>query len=618
MRDELLGYYERELTFLRQMGAEFAEKYPKVAGRLLLEPDKCEDPHVERMIEAFAFLTSRVHLKIDDEFPEITESLLNVLYPHYLAPIPSMSIAQFGLDPEQGKLTTGYHIERETTLYSRPVNGTPCRFRTSYPVTLWPLEVATASLESLDPVGARGKWSEAVLRLNLRCLHNTRLADLKVGTGEHEKQIEYLRFYLNGEAQLVYPLYELLFNDQLHVTRVELTDSKARRSLTLPPSAIKPVGFAANEGMLGYTPRSFLGYRLLSEYFAFPDKFLFFDVTGFDKAARAGFGNQVEILIYLKDVTPPRTKVDASTFQLGCTPIINLFKKVAEPIQLTQQQHEYHVIPDIHRQNATEIYSIDAVTTVDPYLQQSREFQPFYSYRHAYEREQQGSFWYGGRRRSQRLDDEGTEVYLALVDLNFSPKVPAVETITCHVTCTNRDLPARLPFGGREGDFEVENAGPLARVKCLRKPTETLRPPLRRGAHWRLISHLSLNHLSLVEGQRGGDPEALREILMLYDFMDSAATRKQILGLRKIQSRRVVRQTGSRIGTGFVRGIETTLEFDETQFVGSGVFLFAAVLERFLGLYASVNSFTQLVAKSEQREGILKKWPPRAGEQNLM
>jgi type VI secretion system protein ImpG len=618
MRDELLGYYERELTFLRQMGAEFAEKYPKVAGRLLLEPDKCEDPHVERMIEAFAFLTSRVHLKIDDEFPEITESLLNVLYPHYLAPIPSMSIAQFGLDPEQGKLTTGYHIERETTLYSRPVNGTPCRFRTSYPVTLWPLEVATASLESLDPVSARGKWSEAVLRINLRCLHNTKLADLKVGTGEHEKQIEYLRFYLNGEAQLVYPLYELLFNDQLHVTRVELTDSKARRSLTLPPSAIKPVGFAANEGMLGYTPRSFLGYRLLSEYFAFPDKFLFFDVTGLDKAARAGFGNQVEILIYLKDVTPPRTKVDASTFQLGCTPIINLFKKVAEPIQLTQQQHEYHVIPDIHRQNATEIYSIDAVTTVDPYLQQSREFQPFYSYRHAYEREQQGSFWYGGRRRSQRLDDEGTEVHLALVDLNFSPKVPAVETITCHVTCTNRDLPARLPFGGREGDFEVENAGPLARVKCLRKPTETLRPPLRRGAHWRLISHLSLNHLSLVEGQRGGDPEALREILMLYDFMDSAATRKQILGLRKIQSRRVVRQTGSRIGTGFVRGIETTLEFDETQFVGSGVFLFAAVLERFLGLYASVNSFTQLVAKSEQREGILKKWPPRAGEQNLI
>ena len=618
MRDELLGYYERELIFLRQMGAEFAEKYPKVAGRLLLETDKCEDPHVERMIEAFAFLTSRVHLKIDDEFPEVTESLLNVLYPHYLAPTPSMSIAQFALDPQQGKLTTGYAIDRETTLYSRPVQGTPCRFRTCYPVTLWPIEVASATLESLDPVGARGKWSDAVLRISLKCLHNTKLSDLKVGTGESERWIESLRFYLNGEAQLIYPLYELLFNEQLHLKGIELQDKKTRRSIKLPSDALRPVGFAADEGMLGYTPRSFLGYRLLTEYFAFPDKFLFFDVARLDEAARAGFGEQVDILIYLKDVTPPRAKVDAGTFQLGCTPIINLFKKVAEPIQLTQQQNEYHVIPDIHRQTATEIYSIDSVTTVDPYLQQSREFHPFYSYRHAYERDQQGAFWYATRRPSQRMEDEGTEVFMSLVDLNFSPNVPPVETITCHVTCTNRDLPARLPFGGREGDFEVENAGPLSRVKCLRKPTETLRPPMRRGAHWRLISHLSLNHLSLVEGQRNGDPEALREILMLYDFMDSAATRKQVLGLNKITSRRVVRQTGTRIGTGFVRGIETTITFDETQYVGSGVFLFASVLERFLGLYASLNSFNQLIAKTEQREGELKRWKPRVGEQILL
>lgn len=618
MRDELLGYYERELIFLRQMGAEFAEKYPKIAGRLSLEPDKCEDPHVERMIEAFAFLTSRVQLKIDDEFPEVTESLLNVLYPHYLAPIPSMSIAQFGLDPQQGKLTTGYAIERGTTLYSRPVQGTPCRFRTSYPVTLWPLEVASAALESLDPVGARGKWSEAVARISLRCLHSTKLSELKVKQGEQDVGVESLRFYLNGEPQLVYPLYELLFNDHQHITKVELRDNKTRKAITLPAHSIKPVGFASDEGLLEYTPRSFVGYRLLTEYFAFPDKFLFFDVTGLDAAARAGFGEQVDILIYLKDVTPPRAKVDAGTFQLGCTPIINLFKKIAEPIQLTQQQNEYHVIPDIHRQSATEIFAIDAVTTVDPYLQQSREFQPFYSYRHSYEREQQGSFWHATRRPSHRMDDEGTEVFLSLVDLRFNPKVPPVETITCHVTCTNRDLPARLPFGGREGDFEVENAGPLARVKCLRKPTETLRPPLRRGAHWRLISHLSLNHLSIVEGQRQGDPEALREILMLYDFMDSAATRKQILGISKLTSRRVVRQTGTRIGTGFVRGIETTITFDETQFVGSGVFLFAAVLERFLGLYASLNSFNQLIAKAEQREGEMKRWKPRVGEQILL
>lgn len=216
MRDELLGYYERELGFLRQMGAEFARKYPKVAGRLLLEPDKCEDPHVERMIEAFAFMAGRVHLKIDDEFPEFTESLLNVLYPHYLAPIPSMSIAQFGLDPKQGKLTAGYAIERGTTLYSRPIQGTPCRFRTCYPVTVWPLEITEAALQSTDPVDSKGKWARAVLKIGLRCLNNTRLADLTPGE-DKAQLIESLRFYINGEPQLVHPLYEMIFNNAVAV-----------------------------------------------------------------------------------------------------------------------------------------------------------------------------------------------------------------------------------------------------------------------------------------------------------------------------------------------------------------------------------------------------------------
>ncbi|MBO0799712.1 MAG: type VI secretion system baseplate subunit TssF [Blastocatellia bacterium] len=617
----MLGYYERELIFLRQIGAEFAARYPKIAGRLMLEPDKCEDPHVERMIEAFAFLAGRIHLKLDDELPEITEAYLNVLYPHYLAPIPSMSTARFSLDPDQGKLTTAYRIERGTILYSRPVQGTPCRFRTAYPVTLWPLDVESAAFESLDPVSSRGRWERAEIRIGLRCLNNTRLSELRAG--QDETLIDSLRFYLSGEPQLVYPLYEAIFNN---AAAVELRPkASARRngqekspsSIELPAASLKTVGFGPDEGLLGYTARSFLGYRLLTEYFAFPEKFFFFDLTGLETAAREGFGEQFEVVIHLRDVPPPRAPVSCETFRLGCVPIVNLFSKIAEPIDLTQEQHEYRVVPDIHQQGTTEIYSIDSVTSDAPYLKAVRTFQPFYSFGHAREREQEGSFWYATRRPSQHRDDEGTEVYLSLVDLGFNPRVPGVETITAHTTCTNRDLPGKLPFGAKTGDFDVENPGPLARVRCLRKPTVTYRPPLRRGAHWRLISHLTLNHLSLVE-DTGGSPEALREILMLYDFLDSAATRKQIYGIERVSARRVVRQTGSRIGAGFVRGTETTIEFDEGQYAGSGVFLFASVLERFLGLYTSVNSFNQLVAVIKQREGELKRWAPRAGDQNLL
>lgn len=624
MRDELLGYYERELVFLRQMGSEFARKYPKIASRLLLEGDKCEDPHVERLIEAFAFLAGRIRLKVDDEFPEITEALLNILYPHYLAPIPSMAIVRFA--PNEGTLTTGFPVPRGTGLYSRPIQGTPCRFRTGYDAIVWPIEVVKASLESLDPVDTRGRWGEAVIKLTLSCMNDTSLKMLR--KGDSQESIDSLRFYLNGEPQVVYPLYQMIFN---HATRVEirpgpLTPSRRTKKLalaklptiTLPPSVISQVGFDTDESLLQYTPRSFPGYRLLTEYFSLPEKFLFFDLKGLDQAAQAGFSTRFDLHIYLQNVTPVSGLVDHSTFQLGCTPVINLFSDVAEPIRLTSQQHEYHVIPDVRRPLAMEVYSIDSVVSDDPQQGKSRQYKPFYSLNHANAGVDDPTFWFPSRRSSQRPQDDGTELFLTLVDSNFNPHVPPTNILTVHTTCTNRDLPARLPFGGVEGDLEAEGALPLSRVRCLTKPTPTLRPPLKRGTQWRLISQLSLNHLSLVAAAADGAPEALQEILYLYDLMDSSATRRQIKGLKRIKSQPAVRQIGSRIGAGFVRGIETTVEFDEEQYVGSGLFLFASVLERFLGLYASVNSFNQLVAVTSQREGILKRWPPRAGQQVLL
>lgn len=626
MRDDLLGYYERELVFLRQMGAEFAHKYPKIASRLLIESDKTEDPHVERLIEGFAFLAGRIHLKADDDFPEISESFLNVLYPHYLAPVPSMSIVQ--LTPKEGVLTSSYVVPRGTGLFSQPVQDTRCRFKTGYPVSLWPIKVANASLESLDPIDSRGKWQEAVIKIALNCTNDTSLSSLK--DGETQRPIDSLRFYLNGEPQLVNPLYEMIFN---HATRVELhpttgqaSTSRRTRKLpalrvapvVLPASCLKQVGFEEDEGLLQYDARSFTGYRLLSEYFAMPEKFLFMDLTGLQAAVTAGFGKSFEVHIYLKDATPPRGAVSVETFQLGCTPIINFFNEVTEPIHLTGRQHEYHVIPDVRRQMATEIYSVDAVIADDPQQGRAREFNPFYSFRHAREQEKDRTFWYATRRPSLRPEDPGTEIYISLVDLDFDPHVPATAVLTVRATCTNRDLPARLPWGGSQGDLEVEGAAPLSRVQCLTKPTQTLRPPLRRATQWRLISHLTLNHLSLGDPARNGASDALQEILFLYDLTGSAAIRRQILGINRVDMRRVVRQTGSRIGSGFVRGIETTIEFDEEQYVGSGLFLFASVLERFLALYTSMNSFNELVVTTRQREGVMKRWSPRTGEQILL
>jgi type VI secretion system protein ImpG len=604
MPDDLLIYYERELTFIQQMGAEFAAKYPKIASRLLLEADKSEDPHVERLLQAFAFLAARVHHKIDDEFPEITDALLDVLYPHYLAPVPSMSIVQFVLDPTQGKLTSGHCIERGVTLYSQPVNDTPCRFRTGYPVTLWPIEVAAARFDEPDRINLHPE-AVAVLRLELRCVGGVPLSSL---------ELDHLRFFLQGEGQLPYALYELLLNNTCQVQLRSLDKQNGAKPLVLSSRCLRAVGFGPDEGLLPYLPRSFLGYRLLQEYFAFAEKFLFVDVYELDRAVRAGWKDGVEVVIALNRTPKLEQPVNAGTFRLGCTPIVNLFEQLAEPIRLNQAQTEYRVIPDIRRQQVTEVYAVNTVTSVSPHVPEPVHYQPFYSFKHAVDPAQQHAFWHATRRPSQKKGDTGTEVYLCLVDLHFKSTLPAVETLTVHVTCTNRDLPGKLPFGGDRGYFELEGAAPLSRIRCLKKPTETLRPPLRRGAQWRLISHLTLNYLSICDGGR----EALQEILKLYDVADSTVIRQQIAGITEVTSRRVVGRPASLPWNGFCRGTEVTIQFDEEKYVGSGVFLFASVLEKFLGLYVSLNSFTQLVATTQQREEPLKRWPPRAGEQILL
>ena len=615
MRDDLLTYYERELSYLRHMGAEFAEKYPKIASRLLLESSHCEDPHVERIIESFAYLAARIHLKLDDDFPEITEALISILYPHYLRPIPSVSVVEFQLDPEQGKLSTGLKIPRESMLYSRPVNGFPCKFRTCYDVTLWPVRVAEAQWVTPDRLRPPVKAPDAVaaFRIQLDCLPDASFEKLGMNS---------LRFFLNGEGNLTHCLYELLFNNCTQIIARDLTPNSKNAPISLPADRLRPVGFSEDEGLLPYPRRSFSAYRLLQEYFFFPEKFLFFDIPGLDQLARAGFKNKVELTFLISRFEREDRQqmlelgVSPKVLRLGSSPIINLFPVAAEPVLLDQTSYEYPIIPDVRRRHSFEIFSVDEVVSPDPRSEQLTHFEPFYRFRHATTRQEkrQQAFWYASRRASGRRDDEGTDVYLSLVDLTGRPAHPDADTITVRCTCTNRDLPFRLPFGNEAGDFEVEGVASIKKIETLRKPTATIRPPTGKGLQWRLISHLSLNYLSLVSEGR----EALQEILRLYNFSDSVHLEKQIAGITRLDSRRHFARVISEHGISFVRGTRVELQLDEEQFVGGGAFLFSSVLEHFLGLYTSLNSFTQLVVTTQQRKEGLREWPPRAGQSVLV
>ena len=611
MRDELLHYYERELTFLRHMGAEFAERYPKVAGRLLLESGKCEDPHVERLLEGFAFLAARVHLKVDDEFPEIIEGLFNILYPHYLRPIPSMSVVQFHLDPEQGKLTSGLAVDKGSMLYSPPVAGFPCKFQTSYDVTLWPLKIHTAQWSTPDKIqpALRGFSALAALRIEVRCLPDVQLKAL---------EIQKLKFYISGETTVAHTLLELLSNNCVSVI-IRDTAAPTKRFVTLPASSIRPLGFSDSEGILPYPQRSFTGYRVLQEYFTFPEKFFFFELNGLEQAVTAGIGDKFEVVILISGFERADRQqalelgVSANTFRLGCTPIVNLFRQTAEPFLLDQKRFEYRIVPDARREKAMDIFSVDEVFGLSSRSSEPVTYEPFHAYRHAAQQKQR-AFWYPARRPSGWRPDKGADVYLMLVDVNGRPLTPDEDTINIRLTCTNRDLPSRLPFGNERGDFELDAGTPIHRVVSLVKPTDYVHPPSERGNLWRLLSQLSLNYLSLVS--EGTD--AFKEILRVYNFSKSIHVDRQIEGLTDVQSRPSFGRVVSDSGVSFARGTKIEIQLDEDQFVGGGAYTFSSVLEYFLAHYVSMNSFSQLTAKTMQRKGYLREWPPRAGNRVLI
>ncbi len=617
-RDELLVYYERELRFIRRMASSFAEKYPEVASRLLLEPTKCEDPHVERLIEAFAMLTARVHQRLDDDFSEVTDSLMGMVYPHYLCPIPSMTIVQFEVDPEQAAIPGGFKIAARSLLHSAPAaGGIRCSFRTAYDLSLFPVQVK--EVEVVGTTALRGapipEEARAALRIRIGSQGGLALNDL---------ELDSLQFFLDATSGDIHALYELFLREPLGMLIRE--PGRARQDATtgrfVDASHIRPVGFDEDQGLLAYPPESFLGYRLLQEYFCFPEKFLFVELAGLLQSTRSANEKELELLILLPQ-TPGQigVRVEPSNLKLGCTPAVNLFKRTTDPIRLSHNTYEYKVEPDARALEAYEVHSIIDVSSVTPGTGKTVNYQPFYSTRHSTGSETQGAYWRATRRSSMRKGDSGSDVFISLVDPNFDPMNAQVDVLHVEALCTNRGLPARLPFGSSQGDFRLEGRPGIKRITAIRKPTESLPAPSNGATRWRLISHLSLNYLSVLDAGHDGNSEAesralvaLRELLHLYDFADSPVTRQRIAGLVGLRSRRVVRRVGRGVSGGFARGLEAELEFDPSQYTGSGVYLFASVLERFLGLYTSVNSFTQTVAKVRHHPGVLKKWAPRAGE----
>ena len=632
MDPRLLRYYERELQFVREMGEEYAQEYPKIAARLGLQGVECSDPYVERLLEGFAFLTARVQLKLDAEFPRLTQHLLETVCPHYLAPTPSMAVVQLQPKSTEGSLAAGFLVKRDTALKSPRGKGgeAPCEYRTAHDVTLWPVEIAAASFapysRELGGEDAQGlRQVRAAVRVRLRAL---------AGLTFDRLPIDALTLHLRGVGDAGARLYEQIVGGVAGVLVRSIANPSQR--VLLEPGCLRRVGFDDGQALLPYGRRSFRGYRLLHEYFAMPERFLFVEIAGLRKALSRLKEPEVEIAILLhRDDPSLHNVVDASNFALHCTPAINVFPMQGETIHLSDRQYEYHVVPDRTRPMDYEVYGVVEIEGSGTSERGTQPFAPLYAAPEVRGRRPGLAFFTtqrvprvlseAQRRKGTRSTYIGTEVFLSIVDANEAPWNPELRQLGVKLLCTNRDLPIHLVLGQGATDFSLASAAPVAAVRCVAGPTSPAASfvvqaddPTRAGEiGWRLINHLSLNYLSIVDSADGRGAEALRELLALYAPLATAAVRKQIDGVRSVSSRSVVRRIKGSGPLAFGRGIEIALTLDESAFAGSGAFLLGAVLDEFFARYVSINSFTETTVSTLER-GELIRWPAKTGQRQIV
>ncbi|MDE2368876.1 MAG: type VI secretion system baseplate subunit TssF [Burkholderiales bacterium] len=622
MDPRLLRYYNEELRHLREMGAEFAAQFPKIAARIGLEGLEVTDPYVERLLEGFAFLAGRIQLKLDAEFPRFTQRLLEIVYPQFLAPVPAMLIARLQPDLGDPALAAGVTFARGSALLGRAAGATPCEFRTAHDVAMWPLELAQVEYftHAADlPLAALPELRRYRSGLRLRLRTTAGLDFKQIG-------IDDLRLHCAGIDEVAYKLHELACGSLIGAL-VLPTRRPAPWHEALGADCVEAAGYGDDEALLPPTLHGFQGHRLLQEYFAFPQRFLFFDLCGLGEALRRHGGTEVDIvLLFGRAEDALLQAVDASSLALHCVPAVNLLERRCDRIHVGPESAEFHVVPDRTRPLDFEVHSVTEVLGYGSGVNAEWRFLPFYSAFHledghhdayyALQREPR-LLSQAQQREGPRTGYVGTEIYLSVVDAHEAPFPAELRQLGVRALCTNRDLPLLMPIGQAGGDLTPVQTAPIQRIDVLRGPSRP-QSALREGsAAWKLINQLSLNHLSLTDTDAEQGAAALRQILRLYASAGDAGAQRQIDGLRSVRLAGVVRRLPMPGPITFGRGVEARIEIDDLAFEGASAFLLGCVLERFLARHVSLNGYTQTRLHSSGRGDILV-GPPRCGARPIL
>jgi len=628
MDPRLLDYYNQELMYVRELAGEFAQLHPKIARRLGMQAGEMTDPYVERLIESFSFLAARMQLKLDAEFPRFTGRLLEVIYPNYVAPTPSMAVARFYPSPSEGNLVEGFCVPRGSMLTGKksPGENTLCEFRTGQDVALYPLEITHAQLTGIPPdIPMLDRYVpphtqvRGALRLRLRSTGDAKIAELR--------GLDRLPVYLAGDEQVASHLFELL-----HAAGVASITGEpgrfgdaARPFCAVTHGAVAHEGLGVDQGLLPLTWSKFHGHNLLHEYFACPSRFYFFTLTGLREGLSKAKGHEVEIVVLL-DQSPDRLigLVDASRFALFCTPVINLFPRKAQRIELNQASTEFHLVPKRSAPLDYEVYSVEALTAQVGKNSTEFAFRPLYQTlnndegnhgRYFSLRRERRLLSDSGRRYGTRTPYIGTEVFVSLVDQQEAPYHEGMRYLSIDAWLTNRDLPNLLPRNGVD-DLDAVDSVPAISVGLIRSPSAPRAPFAERETAWRLIRQLNFNYLPLEDMDHRPGGQGVRDMLRLFLTGDDVGPRRQVESLVGVKTRPVARKLPGGGPLVFGRGIECQLTVDETGFSGLSPYLFGLILEHYLARHVSINSFTQTELHSMQR-GQLMRWPVRMGTRGV-
>jgi type VI secretion system protein ImpG len=619
MDPRLLEYYNRELQFIREMGADFAREYPRIAARLGMDGIECSDPYVERLLEGYALLAARIQLKLDARHPDFTAHLLEMVYPGFLAPVPSCAVVQFHPNASESGLLEGVRVARNSSLRTQPsaAERTACEFRTAQDVVLWPVAVSEAqyvagtNLPALRGVARPGRV-RAALRLRIKTVVDVPLRSLP---------IDELTFYIKATPDVSQRVYEQV---AANATGTALRAATARSVADAAgPESVGPIGFEDAEALLPAPDSGFRGYRLLQEYFTFPERFLFFRVSRLRERLAAVAGDSADLYVLFDRVQPAlEHALDPDNFRLFCTPAVNLFPRVLDRVHVTPFETEHHIVPDRNRPLDFEVHTLLEVTATGDEDASRIPVAPFYSETYRTALDQRRAYYTLQRRRRLYSDRQeqrgarstyiGTECFLSLTDGREETRPGWIRQLDAKALCTNRDLPIQLALGRGATDFLLDGAAPVEGIRAVAGPSPPRVSPAFGETAWKLISHLSLNYLSLAGSETHRSVDLLREMLALYADRNDPVIARQIDGIQQVQFRPAVHRLPVAGPISFGRGLEIDLTMDESAFEGMGVALLGSVLDRFFARYVSINSFTRTRALSTNR-GEVMRWPVRIG-----